>query len=51
MRFLVDLAAAVLNEETGKLMEYRHLIKKPKLHEQWGYSFGNEIGRLAQGMP
>ena len=24
--------------------------QKPKLREQWGYSFGNKIGRLAQGM-
>ena len=51
LHFLVDLAAAVLDEETGELLEYRHLIKKPKVKEQWGYSFGNEIGRLAQGMP
>ena len=51
LHFLVDLAAAVLDEETGELLEYRHLIKKPKVREQWGYSFGNEIGRLAQGMP
>ena len=51
LHFLVDLAAAVLDEETGELLEYRHLIKKPKIREQWGYSFGNEIRRLAQGMP
>ena len=51
LHFLVDLAAAVLDEETGELLEYRHLIKKPKLREQWGYSFGNKIGRLVQGMP
>ena len=51
LKFLVDLAAAVLDEETGEILEYRHLIKKPKLREQWGYSFGNEVGRLARGMP
>ena len=38
LHFLVDLAAAVLDEETGELLEYRHLIKKPKLKEQWGLS-------------
>ena len=51
LQFLVDLAAAVLDEETGELLEYRHLIKRPKTKAVWGYSFGNEIGRLAQGMP
>ena len=51
LQFLVDLAAAVLDEETSKLLEYRHLIKRPKHKKAWGYSFGNEIGRLAQGMP
>ena len=50
-QFISDYAAAVLDDETGELLEYRHLIKRPKYKEQWGYSFGNEIGRLAQGMP
>lgn len=30
-------------------MEYRHLIKHPQHKERWGRSFGDEIGRLAQG--
>ena len=47
----MDLAAAVLDEETGELLEYRHLIKRPKTKVLWGHSFGNEMGRLAQGMP
>ena len=50
-QFILDYAAAVLDEETGELLEYRHLIKNPKYKKDWGYSFGNEIGRLAQGMP
>ena len=50
-QFLTDYANAVLDEETGELLEYRHLIKHPILKERWGFSFGNEIGRLAQGMP
>ena len=41
----------MLDEKTGELLEYRHLIKRPKHKKTWGYSFGNEIGRLAQGMP
>ena len=48
---MVDLAAAVLDKETAELLEYRHLIKRPKHKKTCGYSFGNEIGRLAQGMP
>ena len=41
---------AVLNEDTGELMEYRHLIRDPKYREMWGQAYGNELGRLAQGM-
>ena len=26
-------------------------MKNPKYKEIWGKSFGNEVGRLAQGMP
>ena len=51
MQFLADFAGAVLDDETGELLEYRHLIKRPKYKKDWGFSFGNEIGRLAQGMP
>ena len=49
--FLCDFAGSVLDADTGELLEYRHLIKHPKLKDEWKYSFGNEIGRLAQGMP
>ena len=31
-------------------MEYRHLIGNPKYREIWGQAYGNELGRLAQGM-
>ena len=51
LQFMVDMAAAVLDDETGELLEYRHLIQRPKYKKDWGHSFGNEIGRLAQGMP
>ena len=40
----------VLNKDTGELMEYRHLIGDPKYREIWVQSYGNELGRLAQGM-
>ena len=45
------MAAAVLDGETGELLEYWHLMKIPKDTKIWGNSFGNEVGRLAQGMP
>ena len=51
LEFLTDFAGSVLDAETGELLEYRYLIKRPKYKDDWGYSFGNEIGRLAQGMP
>jgi hypothetical protein len=48
---LCEIAAAVMDDETGELLEYRQLMKKPKFQQTWGKAFGNEIGRLAQGMP
>ena len=42
---------AVLDKDTGELMEYRHLMKKPKYRNIYGNSYAKEIGRLAQGMP
>ena len=51
LEFLTDFSGSVLDAETGELLEYRHLIKRPKYKDKWGYLFGNEIGRLAQGMP
>ena len=48
---MTGFAGAVLVAETGDLLEYRHLIKHPKYKKAWGYSLGNEVGRLAQGMP
>ena len=50
-RFPKEVLAAVLNEETDKIMEYRHLIGNPKYRDLWQSSYGDEIGRLAQGMP
>ena len=50
-QFFSEIAAAVLDGDTGELLEYRHLMKNPKYKKIWGNSFGNEVGRLAQGMP
>ena len=47
LQFLCDLAYAVLDDDTGNLLEYRHLIKHPKYKDTWSNSFGKEIRRLA----
>jgi hypothetical protein len=47
LQFLSDLAYAVLDDETGDLLEYRHLMKHPKYKDVWTKSFGTEIRRLA----
>ena len=41
---------AVIDEDTGKALEYRDLIKKDKYRDIWSTSLANEIGRLAQGI-
>ena len=51
MQFLCDLANAVLDGDTGEMLEYRHLITRPKYKEIWGEAYGKEVGRLAQGIP
>jgi len=45
--FIRDFASAVLDEETGNLLEYHHLLKHPKYKVIWSKSFGTEIRRLA----
>ena len=50
-KLLCEIAGAVLDDETGEMMEYRHLRISPRYRDMWGKLFGNEIGRLAQGMP
>ena len=35
----------------GDLLEYQYLIKRPEYKNEWGLQYGNEVGRLAQGIP
>jgi hypothetical protein len=44
------LANAVIHPVTGKEMEYTALMKDPQLHPLWTRGFGNECGRLFQGI-
>jgi hypothetical protein len=41
----------VLNMDTGKLMEMKHLLVNPKYKEVWGKLYTTELGCLAQGIP
>jgi hypothetical protein len=43
-------ANAVVHPVTGKEMEYRALMKDPSLQPLWKWGFGNEVGRLFQGI-
>ena len=47
MKLLRDLAGAVLDQDTGDLLEYKHLLKHPKLKETWGKGHAKAVGRLA----
>ena len=49
--FPAEIFSAVLDENTGELLEYQHLMHNPKYRELWDRSYGNELGCLAQGMP
>jgi hypothetical protein len=42
-------ADAVINEETGKSMEYKDLLKDPKYREDWSRAAANKFGRLFNG--
>jgi hypothetical protein len=48
--WLCKMANSVLGEQ-GELLEYHHLIGNPKTRATWTHSYGNELRRLAQGMP
>jgi hypothetical protein len=45
-------AMAVFEEKTGKMLEYRHLIKHedPEIRKKWQLSGANEFGRTMQGV-
>jgi hypothetical protein len=43
-------ATAVIHPITGKEMEYMALMKDPRLQPLWTRGFGNECGRLFQGI-
>jgi hypothetical protein len=46
----VHKSNAVVHLITGKEMEYMALMKEPRLQPLWTRGFGNEVGRLFQGI-
>jgi hypothetical protein len=47
LKFQCDFASAVLDNKTGDLLEYRHLLRHPKYRDVWSKLFGTEICWLA----
>jgi hypothetical protein len=46
----IPMANAVINEDTGASLEYRHLIQDETTFLVWNRAAANECGRLAQGV-
>ena len=46
----VHEALAVMDKETGKMLNYRQLIRHAKYKEVWTKSSANEFGRFANGV-
>jgi hypothetical protein len=46
----IPMANAVINQETGAILEYRHLIQDEATFPVWNKASANEFGRLAQGV-
>ncbi len=46
----VHQAMAVMDNETGQLLNYRQMLRSAKYKKQWSISSANEFGRLANGI-
>ena len=46
----INFIGAVVDDDTGDVLEYRHLIKSATHRAVWQRSFANELGRLFQGV-
>jgi hypothetical protein len=40
----------IINNDTGNVLKYQHLMKMDKHKKVWAYGFANEIGQLFQGI-
>ena len=41
---------AVMDEDTGRMLNYKQLMRDPKYKKHWSTSSANEFGRLANGV-
>ena len=48
---LKEYEESILEKETEENLDFRYLVKHPKHNDTWSHLYGNQIGRLAQGMP
>jgi hypothetical protein len=46
----VERALAVMDQDSGKMMNYHQLMKHPKFNKAWKKSSANKFGRLASGV-
>ena len=49
MQILCEMAGSIMNLN-GDLLEYVHLMKRYEYRNIWGKAYGNELGRLVQGI-
>ncbi len=49
--FPCKILNAILNTDTGTLIEMRHLLVNPKYKDLWGKSYTIKLGCLAQDIP
>ena len=46
----IEQALGVMDQKSGKMMNYRQLLKHPKFSKAWSTSLANKFGRLANGV-
>ena len=46
----VQRALAVMEKDTGQLLNYQQLIRNPKYKKEWKISAANKFGQVAQGV-
>jgi hypothetical protein len=46
----VHQAMAIMDDETGQLLNYKQLLRSAKYKKQWSISSANKFGRLANGV-
>ncbi len=46
----VHLISAIIDNNSGNVLKYCHLMKMDKHKKVWAHSFANEIGKLFQGI-